>query len=73
MKAKRQQKAKRGSGGLPFVAVVGAMGGFLLAYLVAETVLSPQLHLLHWLVAGAGAVLGTGLGYLWYRLRGDIA
>jgi hypothetical protein len=72
MKAKRRHKAKRGSGGLPFVAVAGAMAGFLIAYLAAQAALSPQAHLLHWLVAGSGAAMGAGLGYLWYRLRGDI-
>jgi hypothetical protein len=73
MSTKRQRKTKRSSSGLPFVAVVGTMSGFLLAYLVAEVVLSAKPHPLHWLVAATGAVLGAGLGYMWFRLRGDIA
>ena len=71
MKTRRRRKAK-GREGIPFVAALGTMGGFLLAYLIAEATLNPRLHPLHWIVAGAGAVVGAGLGYLWFRLRGDI-
>jgi protein-S-isoprenylcysteine O-methyltransferase Ste14 len=67
-----KQKRTRKEDGLPFVAVVLGTVGFLFAYLFAEAGLDPQAHPIHWMVAGAGAVLGMGLGYLWYRLRGDI-
>lgn len=72
-KGKRKRKVSQDSGGMPFVAVLAAFGGFLIAYLAAEATMNPHAHLSHWLVAGAGAAMGAGLGYLWYRFRGDIA
>jgi membrane protease YdiL (CAAX protease family) len=59
--------------GLPFIAIVLGMVGFLFAYLFAEAGLNPQAHPVHWVVAFGGAALGVGVGYLWHRLRNSIA
>jgi hypothetical protein len=57
---------------LPLVAAMGAGLGFMGAYIGAETMLSRGAHPLHWLAAFAGALLGYGIGMVWYWQRGDI-
>ncbi len=47
---------------------VGGFGGYLIARLAADA----YPHPVHWLSGVAGAAVGWGLGWLWYRWRGDI-
>ena len=65
-------KSKRTSGGIPFVVFVGLIGLGLLGYVLSQMFLPVEAHLTHWLVALAGAALGSVLGWLWYHWRGDI-
>ncbi len=49
--------------------------GFVMAlvgYVIIESVFHPKSHAIHWLSAIAGGLLGFGIGWLWFRLRGDV-
>jgi hypothetical protein len=49
------------------------MGLGLVGYAVVETVFRTSLsHPFQWLSALVGGVLGIGIGWLWYRWRGDV-
>ena len=51
---------------------IGMFGGFILAYVTAETLLAARPHPIHWLVAGTGAVLIGAATYgitLWRLTR----
>ena len=65
-------KPKYGSGGVPFVVLVGIFGLGLLGYVLSQMFLPVEAHSSHWLVALIGSLLGGVLGWLWYRWRGDI-
>lgn len=69
----KTRKRKQKEEGLPLVAVVLGMVGFLFAYLFAEAGLDPHAHPVHWLVAGGGAIMGVGAGWLWHWLRNRVA
>ena len=56
----------------PVVIYVWIFGLGFSAYLIARIALDSQPHPLHWAAGVAGAVLGYGVGWLWYRWRGDI-
>jgi len=50
-----------------------AIGLALLGYMVVETVFHTALsHPIHWLAALIGGIVGIGIGWLWYRWRGDV-
>lgn len=53
-----------GSGGPGLGAVGGGLVMLLTAYLIAESALADRPHPLHWGVAAAGAVVGTGAGWI---------
>lgn len=53
----KQQREVRGN------ALIGAFGGFLAAYLLAELFLASQPHTWHWFAAGVGAVAGYWIAY----------
>ncbi len=59
---KRKQNA-RGN------ALIGLLGGFLIAYITSEVVLGSFMHPLHWLAAGAVAVVLYFSSYLWLLRR----
>jgi hypothetical protein len=65
-------KSKNASGGIPFVVLVGLFGLGLLGYILSQMFLPVEAHAAYWLVALIGAALGSVLGWLWYRQRGDI-
>ena len=56
----------------PAVIYFWMMGLGFLSYLVARIVLDGYPHPYHWLSGLAGGVLGFGVGWLWYRWRGDV-
>jgi hypothetical protein len=44
----------------------------LFSYLIARFALDGYPHPYHWLFGLIGGVFGIGIGWLWYRWRGDI-
>ena len=65
-------KSKTVSGAMPFVVLVGLLGLGLVGYVLSQVFLPVEAHSAQWLVALIGAALGSVLGWLWYRWRGDI-
>jgi len=56
----------------PVVVYFWIMGLGFVSYLVARIALDGYPHPYHWLIALAGGIAGIGVGWLWYRWRGDI-
>lgn len=57
----------------PVVVFMWMFGLTFLGYLMAESVFRTIMpHPIHWLFALVGGVLGVGVGWLWYRWRGDV-
>ncbi len=56
----------------PVVVYFWSFGLGILSYLVARAVLDGQPHPYHWSIGIAGGVLGVGIGWVWYRWRGDV-
>ncbi|OGO75487.1 MAG: hypothetical protein A3K41_03365 [Chloroflexi bacterium RIFOXYD12_FULL_57_15] len=56
----------------PAVVYFWAIGLAFVSYIVARIVLDSYPHPYHWLSGLVGGVLGTGIGWLWYRWRGDV-
>jgi hypothetical protein len=48
------------------------MGLGFLSYIIARIALDGYPHPIHWLIALAGGIAGIGVGWLWYRWRGDL-
>jgi hypothetical protein len=48
------------------------MGLALVSYLAARVTLDAYPHPYHWGGAIAGGLFGIGVGWIWYRWRGDI-
>ena len=57
----------------PVVVYLWAIGLGLMGYLaVGEAIFESRPHPIHWLVGVVGGVVGIGIGWLWYRWRGDV-
>lgn len=56
----------------PAVVYFWTFGLALFSYLAARFALDGYPHPYHWLFGLIGGVLGIGIGWLWYRWRGDI-
>ena len=56
----------------PLVVYAWIIGLGFAGYVVARIALDGQPHPLHWASGLAGAIIGCGVGWLWYRWRGDI-
>ncbi len=56
----------------PLVVYVWMGGLGLGGYVVARLLLDAFPHPIHWASGLAGALLGGGIGWLWYQRRGDI-
>lgn len=54
------------------VVFLWAFGMAIVSYVVARIVLNGYPHPDHWLSGIVGGILGIGIGWLWYRWRGDI-
>ncbi len=67
-----KQKAKENKE-WPAVVYLWAMGLGLVSYVVAETAFrTSEPHPIHWILGLVGGILGIGMGWLWYRWRGDV-
>lgn len=49
---------------------IGGLG--VMSYAVARIALDGYPHPYHWLAGLVGGLLGIGVGWLWYRWRGDV-
>jgi hypothetical protein len=57
----------------PLVVYMWAIGLGLVGYLViGEMVFEIKPHPIHWLSGMVGGVFGIGLGWIWFRWRGDV-
>jgi len=57
----------------PVVVYLWAIGLGLASYLVVgEMAFEIKPHPIHWLSGVIGAIVGIGLGWLWFRWRGDV-
>ena len=58
---------------VPVVVYIWAMGLGLMGYLVVgEAIFELKPHPIHWLAGLIGGIVGIGVGWIWYRYRGDI-
>ena len=56
----------------PAVVFFWAFGLAIVSYVVARIVLNAYPHPYHWLSGLIGGIVGIGVGWLWYRWRGDV-
>lgn len=56
----------------PLVVYVWIVGLGLLSYVTARIALDGQPHPYHWLAGLVGGVVGCGIGWLWFRWKGDM-
>ncbi len=56
----------------PAVVYAFGFGLAFLSYVVARVALDGYPHPYHWLSGLFGGLAGIGIGWLWYRWRGDI-
>ncbi len=56
----------------PVVVYVWIGGLGFTGYAIGRIALDGRPHPLHWASGLAGAIIGCGVGWLWYRWRGDI-
>jgi len=56
----------------PAVVYFWAIGLALVSYVVARVALDGMPHPYHWASGLVGGLAGIGIGWLWYRWRGDI-
>lgn len=60
------------SKGWPLVVYVWIFGLAFFGYLAGRIGLYTYPHPIHWLSGLAGGLIGAGVGWLWYRWRGDV-
>lgn len=68
----RRSAPKSEEAGWPLVVYVWTFGAGLGGYVLGRIVADAFPHPVHWLSGVAGAAIGCGIGWLWYRWRGDI-
>jgi len=57
----------------PVVVYMWALGLGIIGYLVVgEAIFDTKPHPVHWLSGLVGGIVGIGVGWLWYRWRGDV-
>ncbi|MBN8655915.1 MAG: hypothetical protein J0M11_09270 [Anaerolineae bacterium] len=71
--SKQKNKTKKDEKEWPLVVYMWAIGLGLVGYLViGEMVFEFKPHPIHWLSGIVGGILGIGLGWIWFRWRGDV-
>ena len=71
-KKRLNQKAKQEKE-WPVVVYMWVFGLAFLGYLIAESGFRTAMpHPIHWLFLLVGGVVGVGVGWRWYRWRGDV-
>jgi hypothetical protein len=71
--SKQKNKTRKDEKEWPVVVYMWAIGLGLVGYLViGEMVFEIKPHPIHWLSGIAGGILGLGLGWVWFRWRGDV-
>jgi hypothetical protein len=56
----------------PVVVYMWAFGLGIAGYIIARILLDGQPHPWHWASGLAGGLIGVGLGWLWFRWKGDV-
>jgi hypothetical protein len=57
----------------PAVVYFWAFGLAIASYIVVEVIFHTTLpHATHWLAGLIGGIVGIGVGWFWYRWRGDV-
>ena len=56
----------------PLVVYLWIFGLAFLGYVTARIGLESYPHPIHWLSGLAGGMIGIGVGWLWYRWKGDV-
>lgn len=73
MPIKRSQQKTREKKEWPVVVYLWSIGLGGFGYFIGETAFrTTQPHPIHWLLAVLGGIAGVGIGWLWYRWRGDV-
>lgn len=73
MSKKRSNQKTNEKKDWPVVFYRWAIGFGLIGYIiVGAAIFEPRPHPIHWLAGLIGGVLGIGIGWLWYRWRGDV-
>lgn len=57
----------------PLVVYLWDFAAAFAGYVIVDAIFHPRSHLLHWLTAATGGLVGMGIGCLWFRWRGDIS
>lgn len=71
--SKQKNKTRKNKKEWPLVVYTWAVGLGLVGYLViGEMVFEIKPHPIHWLAGMVGGVIGIGLGWVWFRWRGDV-
>jgi len=68
--SKTKQKPSRQE--WPLVVYTWIFGLAILGYLFGRIAFDALPHPVHWASGLVGGILGCGIGWLWYRWRGDI-
>lgn len=69
----KNEEKKKEKKDWPVVVYIWAFGLFIATWLiVGEAVFQNKPHPFHWLAGLGGGIVGIGVGWLWYRWRGDI-
>jgi hypothetical protein len=63
---------KNAKAGWPLVVYIWMAGFGFLGYMVFRVALDVYPHPVHWLGGLGSGFIGYGIGWLWYRWRGDI-
>lgn len=56
----------------PAVVYFWIIGLAFFSYIIARIVLDAYPHPYHWASGIVGGALGVGVGWIWYRWRGDV-
>ncbi len=71
-RAVQVRRVERTSTLMPLIALVLMFTGIFVGYFGARVVAPENAHPTHWAITALVALLGYGVGMLWYHVRGDI-